>query len=135
MSSSVRCSSRFTRLSYRTATRTLSRPQLSSRVPRACSGLPSNRLLANVHVADSDRCATVKLKWYRQAGSKEEHYYSTELQGAHLVDLRTYIPNVFDPKNSEFQHMEECAFAYQKIIWTHETEGKQAEDDWLAPVE
>ncbi|HKB07997.1 MAG TPA: Hcp family type VI secretion system effector [Candidatus Polarisedimenticolia bacterium] len=78
---------------------------------------------------------TVKLKWFRQAGSKEEHYFTTELQGAHIVDLRTYIPNVFDPKNAEYQHMEECAFAYQKIVWTHETEGKQAEDDWLAPVE
>src|SRR4030095_10436251 len=43
--------------------------------------------------------------------------------------------NVFDPKNAEYQHMEECAFAYQKIVWTHETEGKQAEDDWRAPGE
>ena len=31
--------------------------------------------------------------------------------------------------------MEDISFTYRKIIWTHETEGKQAEDDWLAPVQ
>jgi type VI protein secretion system component Hcp len=30
--------------------------------------------------------------------------------------------------------MEEVSYTYRKIIWTHETEGKQSEDDWLAPA-
>jgi type VI secretion system secreted protein Hcp len=76
---------------------------------------------------------TVTLKWYRQAGAVEEHYFTTTLEEAVLVAQRQYIPNVFDKDTAEYQHMEECSFTYRKIIWTHETEGKQSEDDWLAP--
>jgi type VI secretion system secreted protein Hcp len=77
---------------------------------------------------------TVTLKWYRQAGAAEEHYFTTTLEEAVMVDQRTFIPNVFDRDTKEYQHMEECSFTYRKIIWTHETEGKQSEDDWLAPT-
>jgi len=81
-----------------------------------------------------ERC-TVTLKWYRQAGAAEEHYFTTTLEDAVLVDQRTFIPNVFDRDTKEYQHMEKASFNYRKIIWTHETEGKQSEDDWLAPTE
>ena len=77
---------------------------------------------------------TVTLKWYRQSGAAEEHYYTTTLEDAVLVEHRTFIPNVFDRDTKEYQHMEKACFSYRKIIWTHETEGKQSEDDWLAPV-
>jgi len=77
---------------------------------------------------------TVTLKWYRQSGAAEEHYYTTTLEDAVLVEHRTFIPNVFDRETKEYQHMEKACFSYRKIIWTHETEGKQSEDDWLAPV-
>lgn len=29
--------------------------------------------------------------------------------------------------------MEEVHFTYSKIIWTHEVDGIEAEDDWKAP--
>ena len=50
------------RTDYLTVTRTLSRPQLSSRVPRACSALPSFRLLEKTTVAAVSLCGTVKVK-------------------------------------------------------------------------
>ena len=77
----------------------------------------------------------VALKWYRQAGATEEHYFTTVIEDAAIVKQRKFIPNVFDKATSEYQHMEDISFTYRKIIWTHETEGKQAEDDWLAPVQ
>ena len=65
----------------------------------------------------------------------EEHYFTTQLEDAVIVNQKQYIPNVFDATKSDYQHMEEVAFTYRKIIWTHEAEGKQSEDDWLAPSE
>ncbi len=38
---------------------------------------------------------------------------------------------VFDEATKAYQHMEELRFTYRKIIWTHEIEGKESEDDWL----
>lgn len=77
---------------------------------------------------------TVTLKWYRQSGAVEEHYFTTKLEEAVIVQQKQYIPNVFDKTTSDYQHMEEVSYTYRKIIWTHETEGKQSEDDWLAPA-
>lgn len=88
--------------------------------------------LLSLALCKGEAC-TVTLKWFRQAGATEEHYFTTTLENAVLVKQEPYIPNVFDKATSEYQHMEKIAFSYQKIIWTHETEGKQAEDDWLAP--
>jgi len=80
-----------------------------------------------------EKC-TVTLTWYRQSGAAEEHYFTTTLEDAVIVDLNSFIPTVFDQATKEYQHMEKVSFTYRKIIWTHEVEGKQSEDDWLAPA-
>ena len=77
---------------------------------------------------------TGTLKWFRQSGAVEEHYYTTKLEGAIIVAIEDYFPMVFDEATKAYQHMEKVKFTYRKIIWTHEIEGKESEDDWLAPA-
>lgn len=80
-----------------------------------------------------ERC-TITLQWYRQAGATEEHYFTTKLEDAVIISMRNFIPNVYDAATKEYQHMEAVQFTYRKIIWTHEVDGKESEDDWLAPA-
>ena len=77
---------------------------------------------------------TVTLKWYRQVGAIEEHYFTTVLEDARIVEIKEYFPTTYDKPTAEYPHMEQVKFTYRKIIWTHEVEGKQSEDDWRAPA-
>lgn len=77
---------------------------------------------------------SVKIKWYRIApDGTEEHYFTHELIDGILVSIRPWMPNCLDPNTSSYQHMEECAWTYRKIIWTWEPDGIVAEDDWQVP--
>lgn len=77
-----------------------------------------------------ERCKVV-LKWYRQEANTEQHYFTTELENALVVNIEPFFPIVFDKATAEYGHMEKVSFTYSKIMWTHEVEGKASEDDWL----
>lgn len=82
-----------------------------------------------------ERLSKVLLKWYRtSAEGTQEHYFSTELEDAIIVDVRSYMPNCQDPNQSHFTHLEDVYFTYRKIIWTHEVSGTSGSDDWRVPV-
>jgi len=75
------------------------------------------------------------LKWYRtSAEGRQEHYFTIELEDAIITDIKAYMPNCQDPKNAQFTHLEDIAFSYRKITWTHEKASVSGEDDWRAPV-
>lgn len=81
-----------------------------------------------------ERFSEVVLKWYRiDPTGAEEHYFTHRLENAILVDIRPWMPNCLDPATESFSHMEECSFTYQKIRWTWEVDGIEAEDDWEEP--
>ncbi|MDY6951665.1 MAG: Hcp family type VI secretion system effector [Thermodesulfobacteriota bacterium] len=77
---------------------------------------------------------SVILKWYRidNTGS-EEHYFTHTLENAIVVEMKPYMPMVFVAQNEPYRHMEEVAFTYEKIKWTWEVDGIEAEDSWLVP--
>ena len=75
------------------------------------------------------------IKWYRTtADGIQEHYFSTELEDAIIVDVRSYMPQCQDPGEAHLTHMEDVYFTYRKITWTHEVSGTSGSDDWRAPV-
>lgn len=76
----------------------------------------------------------IELKFYRTAMSgQQEHYFTIKWEDAVLVDGRSYLPNALDPANNNFTHMEDWAFTYRKVDWTHEVAGTSGSDDWRKP--
>jgi type VI secretion system secreted protein Hcp len=53
--------------------------------------------------------------------------------GASISSIRVWKPNTRDAEASRFPDMEEIQFTYQRIIWTFEDGGIQAEDDTISP--
>ncbi|MAF03341.1 MAG: type VI secretion system tube protein Hcp, partial [Herbaspirillum sp.] len=41
--------------------------------------------------------------------------------------------NCLTPTNQQMGHMEDISFTYEKITWTFDPDGIEAEDSWLAP--
>ena len=71
--------------------------------------------------------------WRINAQGNEEKYYTIELDTAIVVSLETYYPETFLEENENYSHMEKVAFTYEKIIWTWQPDGIEAEDSWTAP--
>ncbi|MFZ1985146.1 MAG: Hcp family type VI secretion system effector [Desulfatitalea sp.] len=81
-----------------------------------------------------ERLTKCKLKFYRtSAEGNQEHYFTIELEDSIIVDINAYMPNCQDPTKSHFTHLEDVAFTYRKITWTHEVGGTSGSDDWRAP--
>lgn len=79
--------------------------------------------------------SAVRVEWYRtNTMGKQEHYFTHELEDAIIVDVKAYMPNCQDPAMSHFSHLEDVAFSYRKITWTHEVAGTSGADDWRAPI-
>ncbi|GFM64448.1 Hcp family type VI secretion system effector [Pseudomonas cichorii] len=76
----------------------------------------------------------VVIKWYRTSSTgTQEHYYTTKLEDAIIVEIKDYMLNCQDPGNAHFTHLEDVHFSYRKIIWTHEKAGTNGSDDWRTP--
>ncbi len=63
----------------------------------------------------------------------EENYYTVKLENAIIVDLKAWFPETLVKANEPFKHMEDVSFSYEKIIWTWQPDGIEAEDSWSAP--
>ncbi len=76
----------------------------------------------------------VEMKFFRiNDKGQEEHYYSIKLEKAIIVEMREYNPLTFLEENKAYKDMESVSFTYEKIIWTYEPDGVEAEDDWKTP--
>ncbi len=76
----------------------------------------------------------VEIKWFRatQAGGTE-HYFTTKLEDAIIVNIDAYMPNCQDKNVAQFTHLEDISFTYRKISWRHEKASTEGADDWRAP--
>ena len=86
-------------------------------------------------LTSGERMTEVIIEWYRTSASgTQEHYYTTKLEDAVIVDIKNYMHNCQDPDNMHFTHLEDVHFSYRKIIWTHVISNTTGSDDWRAPV-
>jgi type VI secretion system secreted protein Hcp len=86
-------------------------------------------------LTSGERITEVKIQWYRtSAQGTQEHYYTTLLKDAIIVNINDCMHNCQDPENAHFTHLQEVHFSYRKITWTHETSGTSGSDDWRSPV-
>ena len=85
-------------------------------------------------LTSGEQMKTVVLEFYRiSPKGTEEKYYTVKLENAILTSIRSWTPNCLDPDNKQMGHMEDVAFTYEKITWTFDPDGIEAEDSWLAP--
>lgn len=81
-----------------------------------------------------EQLKTVEIEFYRiSPKGTEEKYYTIKLENAVITGSRTWVPNCLSADNRQFGHMEDISLTYEKIVWTWEPDGIEAEDSWLAP--
>lgn len=81
-----------------------------------------------------ERITEFELDFYRISDKgQEEHYFTMKLENAIIVEMRAYTPLTFLAENKTYHDMEEVSFSYEKIVWTYEPDGIEAEDDWKNP--
>ena len=71
------------------------------------------------------------LHWYMidETGTEKE-YFTHELTNARVVSIKPYMPDVDNPHNEQYKHMEEVAFRYEKIKWKFVDGNIEYEDSW-----
>lgn len=78
----------------------------------------------------------VLVRWYRTSTEgKQEHFFSTEMEDATIVDIDTLLPHAQMESNRHCTQLVKVSLAYRKITWTHEVSGTEGSDDWRKPVE
>jgi len=72
----------------------------------------------------------VEIKWYRATDVGTEHYFTTKLEEAKIVDIKFYMPNCQDKSLAHFTHLEDISFSYAKITWRQEIASVEGTDSW-----
>jgi len=86
-------------------------------------------------LASGEGLSEVTLKWYRtSADGKQEHYFTTSLEDAVVVNIALDMPNSQDPNLASFTQLVDIYFSYRKINWEHTVAGTSGADDWRKPV-
>lgn len=81
-----------------------------------------------------EHLTSVELKWFRIAkDGKEEHYFTTKLEDAIIVKIRSWMPDCLDKASGPYSYMADVHFTYRKAIWRHEVDTTEAQDDWKEP--
>lgn len=72
------------------------------------------------------------LTWYRidEMGA-EKPYFEHLLQNARITSIRPYMPDVDNPSNEQYKHMEEISFRYEKITWKFLDGNVEWTDSWI----
>lgn len=82
-------------------------------------------------LTSGEKITSVEIKWYRTSSKgTQEHYYTTKLEDAIIVQIKDYMHNCQDPGTAHFTHLQDVHFTYRKITWTHEACGTSGSDDW-----
>ena len=87
-------------------------------------------------LASGEKISEVELKWYRTSvEGKQEHFFSTKLEGATIIDIQCHMPHCQDKESADFTQLITVSMAYRKIDWDHVTAGTSGADDWRKPIE
>ncbi|MBH3409393.1 MULTISPECIES: Hcp family type VI secretion system effector [Pseudomonas] len=76
------------------------------------------------------------VRWYRtSAAGMQEHFFTTELVDAIIVDINTVLPHAQNQENANYTQLVEVSMSYRKISWEHKVSATSASDDWRKPLE
>lgn len=90
--------------------------------------------LLNQALTSGEILSTVLVYWYRTSvHGKQEHFFTTKLEDATIVEINCILPHVQNSENANFTQLVEVAMTYRKITWTHMSSGTEGSDDWRKP--
>ena len=72
------------------------------------------------------------LRWFQinEMGIEEE-YYNHVLENSRVTSIRPYMPDVDNPANEQYKHMEEVAFRYERLTWRFLDGNVEYTDSWF----
>ncbi|MGB1110012.1 MAG: Hcp family type VI secretion system effector [Gammaproteobacteria bacterium] len=83
-------------------------------------------------LCEGEKLTEVEIRWYRYSGSTaDENFYTVLLENALITRIEPKVLNRLDQPDAPFRHMEDVAFAYEKITWSWESDGIEYEDAWV----
>jgi type VI secretion system secreted protein Hcp len=83
------------------------------------------------HLCNGKIIPSATLKWYRiNDQGVEEEYFNHILTEARITSIRPYMPDVDNPANEQYKHMEEVSFRYEKITWKFLEGNVEWTDSW-----
>ncbi|MEN1833600.1 Hcp family type VI secretion system effector [Pseudomonas lijiangensis] len=85
-------------------------------------------------LASNEHLPLVEIYWYRIANGVLQHYYTTRLEDAAIVEIQDYMLSSQDPANAHSSHLQDVYIAYSKITWTHLTAKSSGSDDLRMPI-
>ena len=86
-------------------------------------------------LATGEMLPTVEVKWFRTStDGKQEHFFTTKLEDATVVEIHTLLPHAQDSDNANYTQLIKTSLAYRKVSWSHVVAGTEASDDWRKPV-
>ena len=76
-----------------------------------------------------------EVHWYRtNSAGKQEHFFTTILEDALVVNIDCVMPHCQDPDNADFTQLITTELSYRKITWEHTVAGTSGGDDWRVPI-
>lgn len=82
-------------------------------------------------LCNGENLTSVKLENYRiSADGTEEHFWTTELTNAILVNVQPKMGLVDDPGQMKMPFLADLSFRYSKVEWRHEIDGTNFADSW-----
>ncbi|AIR90638.1 Hcp family type VI secretion system effector [Pseudomonas cremoricolorata] len=98
---------------------------LNKAVPLLYSALSTGEVLTEV-----------ELSWYRTSVEGiQEHFFTTKLTDAVIVDMDLEMPHIQDEANKPFTQFLRVSLAYRGIEWEHLIASTAGADDWRKPKE
>ncbi|WP_338490531.1 Hcp family type VI secretion system effector [Pseudomonas trivialis] len=86
-------------------------------------------------LATGEMLPTVEVKWFRTSGDgKQEHFFTTRLEDATVVDIHTVLPHAQNSSNENYTQLIKTSLGYRKVSWTHVVAGTEASEDWRKPA-
>ena len=74
----------------------------------------------------------VTMRWFKiNDDGLEEEYYNHVLEKARITSIRPYMPDVDNPANEQYKHMEEVSMRYERITWKIFDGNIEWTDSWL----
>lgn len=72
------------------------------------------------------------LRWFMiDENGSEVEYFSHELTNARITAIRPHMPDVDNPANEQYKHMEEVSMRYEKVKWLFKDGHIEYEDSWI----
>ena len=76
--------------------------------------------------------ASALLHWYViDENGQETEYFTHELTNARVTAIRPHMPDVDNPANEQYKHMEEVSMRYEKIKWLFLDGNVEYTDSWI----